>query len=271
MTDDRRARLLRRARLGLLLVGLYLVLDLVLHAFLFHPSRGEAPPAAIAETVRYPASDGTVLEGYWVPAEGSSHRAVVVFHGNADTAADGVPWARALAARGSDVLLAEYRGYGASEGSPSASGIESDAEGAIRYVLEERGVARSRLVVQGHSLGGAAAIAALAGPANDCAGGILLSTFTSLHDMARAVLGLPLTYLVRDGYALDSAARAPTIRAPILHFHGDADEVVPFALGARLDALLPRSRFVPVPGGSHDVWNDRITAEVLAFLDEVTP
>lgn len=271
MTDDRRRAFFRRARLGLLPVGTYLVLDLVLHAFLFHPSRGEVPPAAIAETVRYAASDGTELEGYWVAAAGPARRTVVVFHGNADAASNGVPWARALAAHGADVLLAEYRGYGRSEGAPSAQGIERDAEGAIRYLREERGVPLERLVVQGHSLGGAAAITALAGPANGCAGGIVLSTFTSLHDMAVAVLGAPLTYLVRDGYALDSAARAPHVRSPILHVHGDADEVVPYALGQRLDALFPRSRFVTIPGGRHDVWNDRVTREVFAFLDEVTP
>ncbi len=271
MTDDRRARLLRRARIGLLLVVGYFVLDAVLHSFLFHPTRGVAPDGAVAETVHYAATDGTRLEGYWIPAQGTVRRTVVVFHGNAEAASDGLPWASTLATHGTSVLLAEYRGYGESEGSPSARGIESDAEGAIRHLLDERGVPRERLVVQGQSLGGAAAITALAGPANGCAGGVVVSTFTSLHDMAVAVLGAPLTYLVRDGYALDSAARAPLIRSPILHFHGDADEVIPHALGRRLDALFPRSRFVTIPGGPHNLWNERMTTEILAFLDEVTP
>ena len=266
-----RPRALRRTRIALLLVVGYFVLDFVLHTFLFHPRRGEAPPAALAEPVHYAATDGTRLAGYWIPAQGTVRRTVVVFHGNAEAASDELPWATTLAARGANVLLAEYRGYGESEGSPSARGIESDAEGAIRYLLDERGIPRERLVVQGQSLGGAAAITALAGPANGCAGGVVVSTFTSLHDMAVAVLGAPLTYLVRDGYALDSAARAPHIRSPMLHFHGDADEVIPYALGQRLDALFPRSRFVTIPGGPHNLWNDRMTTEILAFVDEVTP
>lgn len=255
-----------------MLVAGHFVLSSVLHLFLFHPRADEAPGAAqIAERASYVTDDGVRLAGWWVAARGERRRTLVFFHGNAETASDGWPWADVLADRGTDVLLAEYRGYGRSEGTPSARGIERDAEAAIRYVLEERGVAPSELVVQGHSLGGAAAIAALAGPASRAAGGVIESTFTSLHDMARTIVGLPLTRLVPDAYALDSAARAPTIRLPILHVHGDRDEVIPFAMGQRLGALFPSERFIRVQGGTHNLGDPSVTREILAFLDRVAP
>src|SRR5262249_58687814 len=132
--------------------------------------------------VDYLADDGVRLSAWWPPARGARRRTLVFFHGNAETASDGWAWADALADRGTDVLLAEYRGYGHSEGSPSARGIERDAEAAIRYLRDEQHVPLSELVVHGQSLGGAAAFAALAGPANDCAGAVIESTFSSLHD-----------------------------------------------------------------------------------------
>jgi len=255
-----------------MLLALHVVLSSVLHLFLFHPRAdlgGEI--ARIGERVTYVTDDGVRLAGWLVRARGARRRTLVVFHGNGETAADGSSWADRLADRGTDVLLAEYRGYGASEGTPSARGIERDAEAAIRYVLDERHVAPSELVVQGHSLGGAAAIAALAGPASHAAGGVIESTFTSLHDMARVVVGLPLTRLLPDAYALDSASRAPSIRMPILHVHGDRDEVIPFEMGQRLGALFPNERFVRVPGGTHNLGSPMVADEIVAFLERVAP
>lgn len=253
------------------LVG-YLMLTAVLRAFLFHPSRDEAAEVnRVGQRVHYATDDGVRIAAWWVPGRGEVRRTVVSFHGNAATASDLWAWADAIAGGGTNVLLAEYRGYGASDGEPSARGIERDAEAAIHYLLRERRVPIATLVVHGQSLGGAAAIAALAGPASGAAGGIVESTFTSLHDMARVVVGLPLTRLLPDAYALDSAARAPSVRVPILQFHGDADEVIPFQFGRRLAARFPRARFVAIPGGSHNLADPEMMRAIAAFLDEVVP
>ncbi len=259
------------AVMGIIACGHYVLVS-VLNMFLFHPSPIEAPEMArIGERVTYASEDGARLSSWWVPARGERRRTLVYFHGNAATASDMWFWADALADRHTDVLLAEYRGYGQSEGSPSARGIERDAQAAIRYLLDVRHVPPSELVVHGQSLGGAAAIAALAGPASHAAGGVIESTFTSLHDMARVVVGVPLTRLLPDAYALDSAARAPSIHVPILQLHGDRDEVIPFALGERLSTLFPDDHFIRVAGGTHNLADPSVRTEIFAFLDRVTP
>ena len=197
---SRRARAWRGLRLVVLLGVIHLVLSYLLSLMLFHPSRelGHDIERAGGERVSYVTSDGVRLVSWFVPARGLRRRTVVYFHGNAGVASGCAAWASTLAERGSDVLLAEYRGYGESEGSPSAAGIELDAEAAIHYLVEERRVPPRELVVHGQSLGGAAAVAALAGPAREAAGGVLESTFTSLHDMGRAVIGLRTWNLGRD-------------------------------------------------------------------------
>ena len=98
------------------------------------------------------------------------------------------------------------------------------------------------------------------------------STFTSLHDMSRAVIGLPLTYVLPEAYALDSASRAASVRAPILHMHGERDEVVPLALGEALDRRLTTvERFVRVPGGAHNLDGAETLELVAEFARRVVP
>jgi hypothetical protein len=248
------------------------VLTGILSRFLFHPSRDEGDEIArVAERVEYLTSDGVRIRSWLVRSRTPRRRTVVYFHGNGGLAAGSAHWGQWLAARGSDVLLAEYRGYGASEGEPSAAGIERDAEAAIRYLLDVEHVPSRELVVHGQSLGGAAAIAALAGPARDAAGGVIESSFTSLHDMGRAVLGIPLTYVVSDAYHLNNLARAGEVRAPILQLHGDADDLIPFAQGRRLSEGLRSRRFVTIEGGQHNLASPRVPEEVRRFLEEVAP
>ncbi|MEJ2504247.1 MAG: alpha/beta hydrolase, partial [Gemmatimonadota bacterium] len=75
------------------------------------------------EEVRLTAADGVRLPGWWIPARtADACGAVVYFHGNANTIAPRAWLGRALAERGLDVLLFDYRGYGLSEGRPSEAG-----------------------------------------------------------------------------------------------------------------------------------------------------
>lgn len=267
---SRRSRIVALIAVGALLLAVPIVLSRVLHLFLFHPRTDEA--AVAGERVRYTAEDGTMLAGWWLPARTERRRTVIYFHGNGATASDCAEWAESLTRGGSDVLLAEYRGYGASEGSPSARGVELDGDAALRFVRDERGVPEREIVIHGQSLGGAVAAHVLAGVGANVAGGILESTFSSLHDMARAMFGVALTRVVPDAYALDSAARAPNIRTRILQIHGDADEVIPFRLGESLhDALPAGARFVRVPGGTHNLFDAASQREIDGFLRETVP
>jgi len=103
--------------------------------------------------------------------------------------------------------------------------------------------------VFGRSLGGAVAVELARG--RPLAALILESTFTSVGDMAREMLGFGLGPLLRGRF--DAAAAIGEVRAPILVLHGDRDEIVPFALGRRLYERAPEPKaFHTLRGAGHN-------------------
>ena len=52
-------------------------------------------------------------------------------------------------------------------------------------------------------------------------------------------------------YRADFSERIRTIAAPTLLLWGDSDPISPVAVGEYLESLLPRSKLIVVPGGSH--------------------
>jgi fermentation-respiration switch protein FrsA (DUF1100 family) len=124
-------------------------------------------------------------------------------------------------------------------------------------------VAEADIVLVGTSLGGAVAVDLAA--ADGARGLVLENTFTSLPDVAAEQLPLlPVRWLMRT--RLDSRGKIGGYRGPLLQAHGDADRVVPFALGRQLfEAANEPKRFVRVEGGGH---NDPPSRESLLALEQ---
>lgn len=63
------------------------------------------------------------------------------------------------------------------------------------------------------------------------------------------------------------------VDVPTLVIHGDDDQVVPFAVGGKASAeLVPDAKLLVYPGAPHgitDTHKDQLSADLLAFLDEV--
>lgn len=214
------------------------------------------------EEARFESADGIRLHGWF--AEASQPRAVVLYaHGNAGNVTNRRDVLRLFSDRlNVSVLVFDYRGYGRSEGTPSEDGVLADARAARRWLAARTNVREQDIVLVGHSLGGGVVVDLAA---KDGARGLILeSTFSSLPDAAAGHFPLvPVRYLMQT--RLDSVAKIPNYRGPLLQTHGDADRVVPYALGRKLfDAANEPKRFVTVPGGGH---NDPPSPEYLAALD----
>jgi fermentation-respiration switch protein FrsA (DUF1100 family) len=193
------------------------------------------------------ARDGVSVHAIELPAR-TGARTVVYFHNNRSTAESSADVARALGARGLGALLVEYRGYGSShEGSPSEEGLYLDAAAALD-MLQARGVGPDRVVLWGTSLGtGVAAEMARRGRGARL---VLVTPYTSIPDLVtHAVSMVPANVLLSDRF--DTLAKAGDIRIPTLVIHGDADEIVPFAMGLRVAGAIEGSSILRVPNGRH--------------------
>lgn len=199
------------------------------HALIFFPTRGGRMQGPGTD-VELRASDGVRLHARYIARTGAT-QTLIYFHGNAGNLAGRSDLLAILADLGAHVLALEYRGYGQSEGNPSEAGLYLDARAAYDWAIAR--VPAGSLVVLGESLGG--------GPACELAmtqpvgGLILLSTFTSIPDMAALSFPLlPVRWLVRTRF--DNLAKVSRIRSPKLIIHSRRDEVVPHEMGGRLFA-----------------------------------
>ena len=184
------------------------------------------------ESVVLMTADGVRLAGWYVPCE-NARGTVLMCHGNGGNIGDRLHPIGLFHELGLNVLIFDYRGYGASAGKPSEEGTYQDAQAAWQYLTEKRNTPPDKIVVFGRSLGGAVA----AGQAERVAPAALIleATFTSIPEMgAKLYPWLPIRLLSR--YRYNTLARLERIHCPVLIAHSRDDEMIPFAHGQRLFA-----------------------------------
>ena len=234
-----------------LLVGLFFLLRL-LSRFVAYPGSRVAFPAGErlgpgARNLDVTTSDGLALKAAWVSSGVPEAPVVLFFHGNAESAAQNLPLAGALAAGSVDTVLAEYRGYGGLPGRPSEQGLLADAA-AVLEAVRGAGVPPERTVLVGRSLGTGVAVelARRSPPALL----VLISPYTSFADLGRGLVGPLAPLLVADRF--DNLSKIGTLACPVTILHGTRDEVVPFGMGERLARAGKDLRFVPLEGRGHN-------------------
>lgn len=190
-----------------------------------------------------------------------------------------------------NVFMLSYRGYGASEGSPSQKGITKDAQAALDHLSQRSDIDTSRIVVFGRSLGGAVGAVLTRNNPEKVAGLILENTFTSILDMAGVLLPFLKWFIggssTKGPKLLNCVVRSPwstidvvgEIKQPILFLSGLQDEMVPAShmqmLYAKAAARNNRCLFVEFPTGMHmDTWlagGDQYWRTIQQFLEQHAP
>lgn len=255
---------------GSLLGGLFLFQRQMLY---FPP--GDRPILALAgepglEAITVATADGLDLVHWYKPPAAPDGPVVVLFHGNAGHIGDRVPKYRPLLAAGFGVLFAEYRGYGGNPGKPSEAGLTADGESVMAY-LADHGVAPSRIVLYGESLGTGLAVKLAAGL--PVAGLVLEAPPGSIAEVAQAHYWyVPARWLVRDKW--NARALMGRVSAPLLLLHGEADRTVPVRFGRRVyEAATGEKDALFLPRGNHvDLYDfPEVPARVIDFIDSRVP
>lgn len=199
------------------------------------------------EDVSIVTSDGVRLHGWFIA--GQSSRVLLFFHGNAGNISHRLDSIRQFHELGLSVLIIDYRGYGQSEGRATEKGLYRDAEAAWRYLVEDRGVPASDVIVFGRSLG--ASVASRLAAEHRPLALIVESSFTSVPDIAGELYPwLPVRWLSRLSHATRDHVR--DVRCPVLVVHSRDDEIIPFHHGEEIFAAANEPRTLLAIRGTHN-------------------
>ncbi len=174
---------------------------------------------------------------------------ILYSHGNADDINGISPYLQDLSNAGFNVLTYAYRGYGTSDGKPSEQNAYQDAETAYNYLINEQHISPEKIIIFGHSLGGAVAID-LASP-KKCGGLIAERTFVTAF---RVLTKIPI-------YPFDkfqSINKIKNVKCPILVIHGKKDSIIPFWHGEKLFEAANEPKF--------SYWIDEADHNNIAFV-----
>ncbi len=246
-------------------VGLAFVYTvLVLLAWLFQerlafpaPRAGVPDPRRVGvehgERVALVSADGTRLAGWYLAPKAVVARqpspGLLWFYGNGENVAAIWPVVRDFQPPGTAVLVVDYPGYGGSEGRTTEAGLYAAADAAYAALVARPGIDPRRIYVYGRSLG--SAVATHTAARHPAAGLILESPFTNAAAMARHLYKLlpPFSVTLR----LDNLANVRRIHCPTLVFHGDADRLVPTAMGLAVAAAAAGgAEVVLIHGAGHN-------------------
>ncbi|MBT8341931.1 MAG: alpha/beta hydrolase [Desulfatitalea sp.] len=160
---------------------------------------------------------------------------ILFFHGNGEIVADYDDIAPIYNRAGLNFLVADYRGYGLSNGHPTVSAMLADCHAILDYFLDflkARGYA-GPMVVMGRSLGSASALE-LAATRNDVEGLIIESGFAFAAPLLR-LLGVDVErfgFSETNGFGnIDKIGRC---KRPTLIIHAEHDHIIPFSDGLAL-------------------------------------
>ena len=144
------------------------------------------------------------------------------------------------------VYLVKYRGYGGSSGTPTESGIYSDA----LYIYDEIRKDHKSVSVKGRSLG--SGVATYVAAKRDIHKLVLVTPFDSILRVAQSQFPLyPIKYLLKDKY--DSFNRAKDIEAETLVVAAELDQIINIRHTRRLvEGFSSDVQFHVIKGTGHN-------------------
>ena len=201
------------------------------------------------EAVSLELEDKTKISGWYLPHP-QAKKTVLFFHGNGGNISHRGDSIYIFHKLKLNVLIIDYAGYGASEGSASEKSLYQSADAAWDYLTSVKNIASEKIIIFGRSLGGAVAVNLAA---KVKAGGIILeSTFSSVRDVADLFLPV-VSKVLYYRYSFDSLKKAHKLTSPVLYIHSPSDEIIPYQLGLKLyDGIVTDKTFLQINGGHND-------------------
>jgi len=203
-----------------------------------------------------PVADSVSVDA-WYLTQPSAQATVLFFGGNGFYLVQSRGYLRALSRPPVNALLWDYRGYGRSEGSPSAETLRQDALAVYDSLITQPSVTPERLLVWGHSLG--SFLATYVASQRSVGGVVLENPATNVEDWTshlfpwyiRLFLGVDVDPALKED---DNLERIRQLEVPLLVVGGEDDPVTDPEMARRLhaEAASEQRQLVLVEGGAHN-------------------
>jgi pimeloyl-ACP methyl ester carboxylesterase len=178
---------------------------------------------------------------------------IIIFHGNAGTAADRSYYTDELGALGYRVILAEYPKYGRRDGTLGEKAFVADAQATVRLALQTYG---GPVFLLGESLGCAVAAGVIKDPSLKIEGLLLITPWDTLAAVSKTHFPwLPVRLFLKDRY--DSKENLRPFPGRIAVVAAERDEIVPIKHAQALYQALPGAKKMwTIAGAGHNDWLD---------------
>lgn len=203
---------------------------------------------------------------------------IIFFHGNGEIVPDYNDIGPMYQQQGLNFAIADYRGYGWSDGTPLLSTFLDDANTVFVQLsrwFRENGYT-GELFVMGRSMGSACAIDIGINHGDDLSGMIIESGFALPLPLTKT-LGIDLEALgIHEGQTFDNAGKIEQFEKPTLILHGQLDQLIPVWQAEKLHSLCgaKTKELRMVPGADHNtlmaVSGVLYFQEIKRFIDKLT-
>ncbi len=241
-------------------------------AALFHPrpSAGPVDGGGHFQEIRIPVADdiGVGARFHMTHAAGPT---ILFFHGNGEIAADYDDIGPLFTGRSINFIVADYRGYGCSEGNPTVTAMMADCHRIFDFVTgwNRQNGYTGAMIVMGRSLGSASALELAAAHEDRIDGLVIESGFAWAGPLLRLLGVSPEGIGVDDRNGFANVNKIQKYTKPTRIIHAEFDHIIPLADGKALFDASPAADkvLVEIPGANH---NDIFLRGMDRYLETIT-
>ena len=240
----------------------------ILNSFLFHPRKAAEPIGE--KDVLIPVNENSKV-GVRFHLVNPKAPNILFFHGNGEIAPEYDDIASIYNQREINFIIADFRGYGFSSGTPNAENTQSDAHHILDFVLNYLSSKsyKGPLVLMGRSLGSVSVLELSQRYPKDFAGLIIESGFADEEPLFK-LIGITAEqagFSKEDGFLNGEKIKKYT--GPLLVIHAEEDHIVPFSQGQDLHDSCPSKEktSLSIPNANH---NNILGVSFQKYFEEIT-
>ena len=225
--------------------------------FLFHP-RKSAPSADSRDNfqeIRIPVAKGIAVGARFHLADAGG-ATLLFFHGNGEIVADYDDIAPLFNRLGINFWVVDYRGYGISDGTPTASTMMDDCHRIFDFAQKWKAEKRfsGPMIVMGRSLGSASALELAARHPDRIDGLIIESGFAWAGPLLQRLGVDPERIGFDESAGFANVEKIKSFDKPTLIIHAEFDHIIPFSDGKALYDASPADEktLVTISGANHN-------------------